>query len=92
MHLSIKSISLLPPVLRWRHVIIGQMGTPMMYKGQKVEKSSLHYACLFVRFVALRPKRKAMVIAPNHTFSWASLNKRLTSAIYAINCELKSVR
>ena len=39
---------------------------------------------LFVCFVALRPKSTAMVIAgrsvsPNQTFSWAGLNKRLTS-------------
>ena len=36
------------------------------------------FVCLFV-FVALRPKSTAMVSSPNHTFSWASLNKQLTS-------------
>ena len=39
---------------------------------------------MFVCFVALRSKSTAMVIAgtvssPNHTFSWAGLNKRITS-------------
>ena len=39
---------------------------------------------LFVCFVALRPKSTAMghcgtVSSPNHTFSWAGLNKRITS-------------
>ena len=37
----------------------------------------------FVCFVTLRPKATAMVMAglsvPNHTFSWASLNKQLSS-------------
>ena len=44
--------------------------------------------CLFVCFVALRPKSTAMVTrhgrtvsSPYHTFSWASLNKRLTSTL-----------
>ena len=40
--------------------------------------------CLFVCFVALRPKSTAMVIAGRSVhlttlFSWASLNKQLTS-------------
>ena len=39
---------------------------------------------VFVVFVALRPKSTAVVMAGlsvhhNHTFSWASLNKQLTS-------------
>ena len=41
------------------------------------------FVCLFVCFVALRPKSTAMVIAGRSvhltTFSWASLNKQLTS-------------
>ena len=40
--------------------------------------------CLFVCFVALRPKiygHCGTVSSPNHTFSWASLNKQLTSTI-----------
>ena len=32
-----------------------------------------------VCFVALRPKSTATVSLPNHTFSWAGLNKQLTS-------------
>ena len=42
------------------------------------------FVCLFVCFVALRPKSKAMVMAGRSVhlttlFSWASLNKQLTS-------------
>ena len=42
------------------------------------------FVCLFVCFVALRPKSTAMVIAGRSVhlttlFSWAGLNKRLTS-------------
>ena len=39
------------------------------------------FTCLFVFvcFVALRPKSTDTVSSPNHTFSWASLNKQLTS-------------
>ena len=42
------------------------------------------FVCLFVCFVALRPKSTAMVIAGRSVhlttlFSWASLNKQLTS-------------
>ena len=42
------------------------------------------FICLFVCFVALRPKSTAMVIAGRSVhlttlFSWASLNKQLTS-------------
>ena len=47
---------------------------------------ALRHHSVFVCFVALRPKSTAMVMAgrsvhliPNHTFSWASLNKKLTS-------------
>ena len=45
---------------------------------------SLLFVCLFVCFVALRPKSTAMVIAGRSDylttlFSWASLNKQLTS-------------
>ena len=32
--------------------------------------------CLFVYFVALRQRSTAIVSSPNHTFSWASLNKQ----------------
>ena len=42
--------------------------------------------CLFVYFVALRPKSTAMVMARRSVhlttlFSWASLNKQLTSTL-----------
>ena len=45
---------------------------------------NMHIVCLFVCFVALRPKSTAMVIAGQSVhlttlFSWASLNKHLTS-------------
>ena len=47
-------------------------------------KLTLNFVCLFVCFVALRPKSTAMVIAGRSVhlttlFSWASLNKQLTS-------------
>ena len=44
--------------------------------------TSLSDVRLCVSFIALSPKSTAMVMvsSPNHTFSWASLNKQLTSA------------
>ena len=51
------------------------------HKDLSILKSDI---CLFVCFVALRPKSTAMVIAGRSVhlttlFSWASLNKQLTS-------------
>ena len=54
-------------------------------KGRGFEPHRRHCAiCLFVCFVALRPKSTAMVIAGRSVhlttlFSWASLNMQLTS-------------
>ena len=49
----------------------------------KLEIFSFIWDSFCIGFVALRPKSTSMVIAgvssPNHTFSWASLNKQLTS-------------
>ena len=48
------------------------------------DQTALGVVCLFVCFVALRPKSTAMVIAGRSVhlttlFSWAGLNKRLIS-------------
>ena len=49
-----------------------------------IEKNTCSMLCLFVCFVALRPKSTAMAMAGRSVylttlFSWASLNKQLTS-------------
>ena len=43
------------------------------YEASQLQNPEFGNFCLFVCFVALRPKS-----TPNHTFSWASLNKQLT--------------
>ena len=57
----------------------------LLQKALDVKASNFaDFVCLFVCFVALRPKSTAMVIAERSVhlttlFSWASLNKQLTS-------------
>ena len=52
------------------------------FEGSMRTKTMLRYKNMssnFVCFVALRSKSTATVSSPNHTFSFASLNKRLIS-------------
>ena len=66
------------------HKNVGNVGPPLKkLSGSTHEKDVLNYY-IFVSFVALRPKSTAMVMAGRSVhlttlFSWASLNKQLTS-------------
>ena len=80
---SIRKIWWLTP--KWRAIfklLIKGLKSQNINRNQSV-KANL-FVFLFVYFVALRPKSKAMVIAGQSAhlttlFSWASLNKQLTS-------------